>query len=53
MHKSKFQISHVVSHSQKYQIYNVVSYQYGYETSNGNISVYNEFFGTCHFSISE
>ena len=52
MQKSKFQISHVVSHSQKY-IYNMLLYQYRYETSNGNMSVYNEFFGTCHFSISE
>ena len=28
-------------------------YQYTYETSNGNMSVYNKFFGTCHFYILE
>ena len=34
---------------QQYQICNVLLYQYRYETSNGNMSVYNDFFGYMSF----
>ena len=34
-------------------MYNMLWYQYRYENFHGNMSVYNEFLGTCHFSMLE